>query len=54
VVLKFMARERRQIGGQGGTDWLESLAHVPAQLNSTSPVQRVTRRMKSLVARYWY
>jgi RNA polymerase sigma-70 factor (ECF subfamily) len=29
VVLKFMARERRQIGGQGGTDWLESLAHVP-------------------------
>jgi len=29
VVLKFMARERRQTGGQGGTDWLESLAHVP-------------------------
>jgi RNA polymerase sigma-70 factor (ECF subfamily) len=29
VVLKFMARERRPIGGQGGTDWLESLAHVP-------------------------
>ncbi len=29
VVLKFMARERRQIGGQGGTDWLECLAHVP-------------------------
>jgi RNA polymerase sigma-70 factor (ECF subfamily) len=26
----FMARERRQIGGPGGTDWLESLAHVPA------------------------
>jgi RNA polymerase sigma-70 factor (ECF subfamily) len=29
VVLKFMARERRQIGGQGGTDWLESLGDVP-------------------------
>jgi len=29
VVLKLMARERRQIGGQGGTDWLESLADVP-------------------------
>ena len=29
VVLKFMARERRQIGGPGGTEWLESLAHVP-------------------------
>ena len=29
VVLKFMTRERRQIGGQGGTDWLESLAHIP-------------------------
>ena len=53
VALKFMARERRQISGQGGTDWLESLAHVPAQLGSTSPVQRVTRRMQSQVARYW-
>ncbi len=29
VVLKFMDRERRQTGAQGGTDWLESLAHVP-------------------------
>jgi RNA polymerase sigma-70 factor (ECF subfamily) len=29
VVIKFMARERRQIGGQGGTDWLDLLAHVP-------------------------
>lgn len=29
VVLRFLARERRQIGGLGGTDWLESQARVP-------------------------
>jgi RNA polymerase sigma-70 factor, ECF subfamily len=29
VVIKFMTRERRQIGGQGGTDLLELLDNVP-------------------------
>jgi RNA polymerase sigma-70 factor (ECF subfamily) len=29
VVLKFMARERRQTAGHGGSDWLEFLSHVP-------------------------
>jgi RNA polymerase sigma-70 factor (ECF subfamily) len=29
VVVKFMSRERRQIGGQGGTDLLEILDNVP-------------------------
>jgi len=29
AVLKFMARERRQLGGQGGTDLQELLARVP-------------------------
>ena len=29
VVLKFMSRERRQVGGQGGTDLQELLARVP-------------------------
>ena len=33
VVVKFMARERRQIAGQGGTDWLEAVAHVPDVAN---------------------
>jgi len=29
VVVKFMSRERRQVGGQGGTDLLEILDNVP-------------------------
>ena len=29
VVLKFLSRERRQVGGQGGTDLQELLARVP-------------------------
>jgi RNA polymerase sigma-70 factor (ECF subfamily) len=32
VVIKFLARERRQIGGgRGGTDFLELLEHIPEQ-----------------------
>lgn len=30
VVIKFMTRERRQVGGQGGTDLVELLREVPA------------------------
>jgi RNA polymerase sigma-70 factor (ECF subfamily) len=33
VVVKFMTRERRQIGGQGGTDLLELLDRVPEVLD---------------------
>jgi RNA polymerase sigma-70 factor (ECF subfamily) len=29
VVIKFMTRERRQIGGQGGSDMIEQLNQVP-------------------------
>ena len=29
VVIRFMLRERREVGGQGGTDLLELLANVP-------------------------
>ena len=29
VVIKFMMRERRQVSGQGGTDFLEQLQRVP-------------------------
>lgn len=29
VVSRFMSRERREVGGQGGTDLLELLANVP-------------------------
>ena len=29
VVIKFMTRERRQVGGQGGSEWLHALANVP-------------------------
>lgn len=29
VVIKFMSRERRQVGGQGGSEWLEVLANAP-------------------------
>lgn len=31
VVLKFLARERRQIAGVGGTDFLDVLQQVPAE-----------------------
>ncbi|HUE17332.1 MAG TPA: sigma-70 family RNA polymerase sigma factor [Planctomycetaceae bacterium] len=33
VVIKFLARERRQVGGRGGTDFLEMLQQVPEQPN---------------------
>jgi RNA polymerase sigma-70 factor (ECF subfamily) len=31
VVIKFMTRERREITGQGGTQFLELLQHTPAE-----------------------
>jgi RNA polymerase sigma-70 factor (ECF subfamily) len=31
VVIKFMTRERREITGQGGTQFLELLRHTPAE-----------------------
>jgi RNA polymerase sigma-70 factor (ECF subfamily) len=31
VVIKFLARERRQVGGLGGTDFLELLERIPVQ-----------------------
>jgi len=33
VVIKFLARERRQVGGRGGTDFLDMLQQVPEQPN---------------------
>jgi RNA polymerase sigma-70 factor (ECF subfamily) len=33
VVIKFMTRERRQIGGQGGTDLVDLLHHVPEDVD---------------------
>jgi RNA polymerase sigma factor (sigma-70 family) len=39
VVIKFMSRERRQIGGQGGTDLLELLEQIPDAVESDAQSQ---------------
>ncbi|MFO1096314.1 MAG: sigma-70 family RNA polymerase sigma factor [Planctomycetaceae bacterium] len=39
IVIKFMTRERRHPGGQGGTEWLEHLHDVVAEPDSSSRQQ---------------